>query len=231
MQVINAYGPTEVTCASTAHLIGEIEPERRALYPIGKPLAHVRVLLVGEDGRAIDTPHVPGELLIGGSQVMEGYWHLPEETAARLLRIDGVPFYRTGDLCHWLEDGSLFYQGRRDNEIKLGGYRIHLNEIQRVINSVPHVHASEIVLLDTRHGEKVLAAGVLFEQGRPVDAERQTDTIRQRLAGELPAYMVPRHLAVLDRFPQLSSGKTDRKALLSILQQRINASHQEEVNS
>ncbi|WP_186061349.1 amino acid adenylation domain-containing protein [Burkholderia gladioli] len=231
MQVINAYGPTEVTCASTAHLIGEIEPERRTLYPIGKPLAHVRVLLVGEDGRAIDVPHVPGELLIGGSQVMEGYWHLPEETAARLLRIAGVPFYRTGDLCHWLEDGSLFYQGRRDNEIKLGGYRIHLNEIQRVINSVPHVHASEIVLLDTRHGEKVLAAGVLFEQGRPVDAERQTDTIRQRLAGELPAYMVPRHLAVLDRFPQLSSGKTDRKALLSILQQRINASHQEEVNS
>lgn len=231
VQVINAYGPTEVTCASTAHVIRELEPERRALYPIGKPLEHVRVLLLGDDGRAIDAPDTPGELLIGGTQVMQGYWHLPEETAVRLTHIDGVPFYRTGDLCRWLEDGSLFYMGRRDNEIKLGGYRIHLNEIQRVINSVPHVYGSEIVLLDTRHGEKVLAAGVLFEQGRRIDDEERTDTIRQRLAGELPAYMVPRYLTVLDSFPLLSSGKTDRKALLSILQQRINASHQEEVNS
>ena len=231
VQVINAYGPTEVTCASTAHVIREIEPERRTLYPIGKPLAHVQVLLVGEDGRQIQDPDIPGELLIGGTQVMEGYWHLPEETVTRLTYIDGVPFYRTGDVCTFQEDGSLYYHGRKDNEVKIGGYRIHLNEIQRVINSVPNVLGSEIVLLDSRYGETLLAAGVIFGKGVPSDAEGPVDTIRRQLSSELPAHMVPRYVTVLDRFPQLSSGKTDRKALLSILQQRINVSNQEEVNS
>ncbi|WP_207938116.1 hypothetical protein, partial [Pseudomonas sp. 51_B] len=78
--------------------------------------------------------------------------------------------------------------------------------------------------------ETLLAAGVLLERGAPLDADCKADEIRQRLAAELPAYMVPRHVKVLDQFPQLSSGKTDRKALLSILQQRINESNQEEVN-
>lgn len=231
VQVINAYGPTEVTCASTAHVIREIEPDRRALYPIGKPLAHVQVLLVSEAGESILAADTPGELLIGGTQVMQGYWHLPEETAIRLTYIDGVPFYRTGDVCTFQADGSLFYHGRKDNEVKLGGYRIHLNEIQRVINSVPHVFGSEIVLLDSRYGEQLLAAGVVFGKGASPDVEQQVDAIRQRLSSELPAYMVPRYVTVLDRFPQLSSGKTDRKALLSIVQQRINVSNQEEVNS
>ncbi|CAJ9445924.1 BarD [Burkholderia pseudomallei] len=231
VQVINAYGPTEATCAATAHVIREIEPERRTLYPIGKPLEHVRALLVDEGGNRITAPGVPGELMIGGTQVMQGYWNLPEETAARLVRLDGVPFYRTGDVCAYLADGSLYYMGRKDNEVKIGGYRIHLSEIQRVINSVPHVYGSEVVLLESRYGETLLAAGVLLERGAPLDADCKADEIRQRLAAELPAYMVPRHVKVLEQFPQLSSGKTDRKALLSILQQRINESNQEEVNS
>ncbi len=231
VRVINAYGPTEVTCASTAHVIAELEPERRALYPIGKPLAHVRVLLVSERGERIEVPDTPGELLIGGAQVMEGYWHLPEETVNRITYLDGVPFYRTGDICSYLSDGSLFYHGRKDNEIKLGGYRIHPSEVQRVINSVPYVHASEIVLAESRFGEKLLVAGVLIGRDRPIDEARLLDGIHRRLVRELPSYMVPRYVMVLEQFPQLSSGKTDRKALLSILQQRINATNEEEVNS
>lgn len=231
VRVINAYGPTEVTCASTAYVITEIEPDRQKLYPIGTPLSHVQVLLVDDAGDRVDKVNTPGELMIGGSQVMQGYWHLPEETAARLTYLDGVPFYRTGDICTYLEDGNLFYMGRKDNEVKLGGYRIHLNEIQRVINSVPHVHASEIVLLESQYGEKLLAAGVLMEKGRTVDVEKEIDAIRRRLSAELPAYMVPRYVTILDQFPQLSSGKADRKALLSLLQHRINESNQEEVNS
>lgn len=231
VQVINAYGPTEATCAATAHVIREIEPDRQKPYPIGKPLAHVQVLLVGSQGERIDAANTPGELMVGGSQVMQGYWHLPEETAAKLTYLSGVPFYRTGDICIYLEDGSLFYDGRKDHEVKIGGYRIHLNEVQRVINSVSQVHASEIVLLESRYGEKLLAAGVLIDKGRSIDVVRQTDAIRQRLSMELPGYMVPRYVTILDQFPQLSSGKTDRKALLSVLQCRINQSNQEEVNS
>jgi amino acid adenylation domain-containing protein len=229
VRVINAYGPTEATCAATAHVIREIEPDRKQLYPIGKPLKHVRAFLVGDGGERITaaTPEVPGELLIGGTQVMKGYWNLAGETAARLTEIDGVRCYRTGDVCTYLADGSLFYIGRKDNEVNIGGYRVHLNEVQRVINSVPHVYASEIVTLDTRYGEKILAAAILLDKGkgRPLQVDRQQrhiELVKRRLAEELPGYMVPRYVTVLDEFPQLSSGKADRKKLLSILEDRMN---------
>lgn len=227
VKVINAYGPTEVTCAATAHVIGEIEPNRQQLYPIGKPLKHVHAFLVDDEGARIDAPNVPGELLLGGSQVMTGYWNLVEQTTAKLTYFEGVRCYRTGDVCTYLEDGSLFYIGRKDNEVKIGGYRVHLNEIQRVINGVPHVHGSEVVLLESKYGEKILAAGVLLDrEGRKVQADRQLELIKRRLAEELPSYMVPRYVTVLDQFPQLSSGKTDRKMLLSILESYMNRERQ-----
>lgn len=223
VKVINAYGPTEATCAATAHVIRDIEPDRRQLYPIGRPLRHVRALLAGSQGERIDAANVPGELLIGGSQVMRGYWNMAEETAAKVVHRDGVPFYRTGDICTYLEDGSLYYLGRKDNEVNIGGYRVHLNEVQRVINSVPHVHGSEIIVLDSEYGEKILAAGIVLDgEGRSRQVDQQLALIRRRLAEELPSYMVPRYLTVLDRFPQLSSGKTDRKTLHSILDSHMN---------
>jgi amino acid adenylation domain-containing protein len=231
LQVINAYGPTEATCAATAHPIRTFESHRQQLYPIGKPLKHVRTFLVDSDGKRIDAPNTPGELLIGGSQVMRGYWNLPDETAARLTTFQGVRCYRTGDLCIYLPDGDLFYLGRKDNEVKIGGYRIHLNEVQRVINSVPNVHGSEIVLVGSQHGEKLLAAGIVLEKGQEVEVDHQIDLVKRRLIEELPSYMVPRYVTVLDEFPQLSSGKTDRKTLLSILERHISRQIQEVVIS
>lgn len=222
VKVINAYGPTEATCAATAHVIREIEPDRQQLYPIGKPLEHVRAFLVDGEGGRIDAPDTPGELLIGGTQVMKGYWNLADQTAAAVTWLDGVRCYRTGDICTYLPDGSLFYVGRKDNEVNIGGYRVHLNEVRRVINSVPQVHDSEIIVLDSKYGEKILAAGILLDKGHDLQIDQQLDLIKRRLAEELPSYMVPRHLTVLDQFPRLSSGKTDRKALLSMLEFHMN---------
>ncbi|HEY6923308.1 MAG TPA: AMP-binding protein, partial [Steroidobacteraceae bacterium] len=218
-------------CAATAHVIREIEPDRQQLYPIGKPLKHVRVFLVDGAGKRIDAPNVPGELLLGGSQVMRGYWKLPTETAARLAHFGGERCYRTGDVCTYLEDGSLFYLGRKDNEVNIGGYRVHLNEVQRVINSVPTVHGCEIVVLDSSYGEKVLAAGILLERNPDLQADSELEQIRGRLVRELPAYMVPRYMRVLEQFPQLSSGKTDRKLLLSILEREIQQPTSKEVTT
>lgn len=219
IQVINGYGPTEATCAATAHVIHDIEPDRHELYPIGKPLKHVQVFLVGSRGERIDAAHVPGELLIGGTQVMRGYWNLPDETASSLTWLDGAMCYRTGDICSYLADGSLFYIGRKDNEVNIGGYRVHLNEVRRVINGVSRVRACEVVTLDTEYGERILAAAVLLDNAARADADEQLALIKCRLVDELPRYMVPRYVAILERFPQLSSGKTDRKVLSSTLEQ------------
>jgi non-ribosomal peptide synthetase component F len=81
-------------------------------------------------------------------QVLRGYWNLPAETEARVTWRDGVRFYRTGDICSYLPDGSLFFIGRKDDELKLGGHRVHLNEVRRVINSMPDVRGAEVVVLD-----------------------------------------------------------------------------------
>lgn len=221
IQIINAYGPTEATCAATAYVIREIEPDRQQLYPIGKSLKHVQTFLMGSQGERIDAADVRGELLIGGIQVMKAYWNRASETATRLTYLDGIRYYRTGDICSYLPDGSLFYHGRRDNEVNIGGYRVHLNEIQRVICSVPHVHGSEVVMFDSKYGEKLLAAGVLLDKGSYHQADQQVVLIKRRLAEQLPSYMIPRHVVVLEQFPQLSSGKTDRKMLLSILEHQI----------
>lgn len=215
--VLNAYGPTEATCASTAHVIREIEPERKALYPIGKPLKHVQILVVDDDDQPIDTADTPGELLVGGIQVMQAYWNRPQETEARLISHRGIRYYRTGDICSYLPDGSLFYHGRRDNEVNIGGRRVHLNEVQRVICSVPGVHSAEVVTFETAHAEQILAAAILLDGGRCSHVDTELTAIRQSLSDELPTYMVPRHIKICGSFPLLSSGKPDRRALLSQL--------------
>ena len=114
-RVISAYGPPEVTCASVVHVVTGVEPQRAQRHPIGKPLRHVQALLVDGDGETITAAHVPGELLLGGSQVMQGYWHMPQQTAQRLTHVGGVPFFRTGDICAYADDGDLFHVGRKDD--------------------------------------------------------------------------------------------------------------------
>src|SRR5437660_3291263 len=204
VKVINAYGPTEVTCGCTAYTIRDHEPGRKELYPIGRPFKHVQTFLVGSEGERITQSDVPGELYIGGTQVMRGYWNLAAETEAAVTYLDGIRCYRSGDFCMYLEDGNLFYLGRKDNEVKIGGYRVHPNEVRRAINSVPNVHDSEVVLVQTKYREKVLAAGILLnESGKAgtLDADQQILRIRARLMDELPACMVPRYFAIFHCLP------------------------------
>jgi amino acid adenylation domain-containing protein len=231
LRVINGYGPTETTCAATGYVIREIEPDRRELYPIGRPLKHVTAFLVGSQGERIDIPHTPGELLIGGNHVMRGYWNRPDETAARLCEIDGIRCYRTGDICSYLPDGNIYYIGRKDHEVNIGGYRVHLNEVRRVINSIPHVHDSEIVTVKTVFDEKVLAAGIVLDTRQHLHVPQYLQLIQRRLAEELPNYMVPRYVAILDQFPQLSSGKTDRNNLQWALEYQMNTQSSEVMTS
>src|SRR5205807_1147992 len=98
VRVINAYGPTEATIVCLTHQIERADPGRMSAYPIGRPLRGVAARIVDEAGE-VRQPGRPGELWIGGEQVMRGYFDQPEETARRVVEVDGVRYYRTGDVC------------------------------------------------------------------------------------------------------------------------------------
>ena len=118
LRIINAYGPTEATIVCLTHEISEIEVGRKISYPIGKPLRNVAMKIMTKDGE-IYAPGLSGELLIGGEQVMRGYFDQPEENRRVLEILDGVRYYRTGDVCCYDEQGNVIFQGRSDDEVKI----------------------------------------------------------------------------------------------------------------
>ena len=227
VKVINGYGPTEATCACAAYIIRDIEPERHELYPIGKAFKHAKLYLVDSNGKIIYDPGIPGELLIGGTQVMKGYWNRDEENKARLLELYGIACYKTGDICKYLHDGNLFFIGRNDNEVNISGYRVNLNEIKRVINNIKEIEDSEILVMDTKYEEKILVAAIILTNNGNLHKDSESEVIQKRLSAELPNYMMPRQVAIMDNFPQMSSGKIDRKKLLSILAKDVIKSMEE----
>jgi len=219
LTIVNGYGPTEATVICTSYLIDRVEPGRSEFYPIGKPMIDTEVLLV-DDGRIVSEPGVSGELMIGGPQVMKGYWNDDRQTAAKTTVIAGKRYYRSGDVCRWRPDGNLDYVGRNDDEIKLSGFRINLNEIKRVIDATPCVKEGHpVVTVHPTLGKLVVAC---FTRA---DGEVVNDDLFGRLQAvfkhELPYYMVPSLYFAFDRFPTMPSGKTDKKAILQRVEQGI----------
>lgn len=221
LTVINGYGPTEATCAISFEPITEREPGRTEPYPIGPPLPTVKVRFVSE-GCGI-TADGPGEMLIGGPQLMRGYLRRPDETAAAFLDVDGEQFYRTGDVARRREDGVLLFDGRRDDEVKVNGYRVNLNEVRQAFEAHPRVsHAFVALAPDPRLGQSLECAVLL--KGLPIGeaALVEPDAALFRLLEEhasrmLPKYMVPRRLHQLTALPVLASGKPDRQAVTGLM--------------
>ncbi|MFB7277763.1 amino acid adenylation domain-containing protein [Streptomyces hydrogenans] len=209
VRVINVYGPTEATIVCVAHEIERVDPERVASYPIGRPLRGVTARIM-DDGTEVHEPDRVGELWIGGEQVMRGYYGQPEETARRVVEVDGVRHYRTGDLCSYDENGDIVFRGRNDDEVKLAGRRIHLGEIRQTVLSCPGVERAAVALVQ-RLGHDVIALVVMAPDRAVV-----TD-VEKRLTELLPAYMLPTVVAWSSELSVSSTGKTDEKLLMGRL--------------
>ncbi|SEK91082.1 amino acid adenylation domain-containing protein [Streptacidiphilus jiangxiensis] len=220
VRVINVYGPTEATIVCVAHEIVTADPERRSSYPIGRPLRGVVARLV-DDEVEVHEPGRIGELWIGGEQVMLGYFGQPEETARRVVEVDGVRYYRTGDLCSYDENGDLVFCGRNDDEVKLAGRRIHLGEIRQTVLSCPGVERAAVALVP-RNGHDVIALVVLAPE-QAVVAQ-----VEQLLADLMPEYMRPTVVAWSPELAVSSTGKTDEGRLMRALAEvtrESNATH------
>jgi D-alanine--poly(phosphoribitol) ligase subunit 1 len=209
VRVFNRYGPTETTIAVT-HV--QLTPEMLAggTVPIGRPHPGVSFHLVDDTGRLVDSPDRVGELYIGGSQLMTGYWGAPALTAD-VLRGDVVPgatVYRTGDLMYRTADGDYVYVDRADRVIKRLGIRISLIELGEAVRHLDGVSAAACVAFDD-DGRLGIVAFVVSES--PIAA-----LDLRRAAGErLPESMLPDRFEQVDTLPLTGSSKLDERRLLS----------------
>ncbi|MGN6374501.1 MAG: non-ribosomal peptide synthetase [Sphingomonas sp.] len=196
----NVYGPTETTIWST---VDRVEDGTGAV-PIGRPIANTQVRVLGADGN--DRPiGAIGELHIGGRGLARGYRGQPEMTAQRFIDHHGERLYKTGDLARWRADGRLECLGRTDNEEKIRGFRIAIEEVEGALAKLPGVTAASVRAWPDPSGERALA-GYLVGDG---DAAAW----REQLAAKLPDYMIPTWFVTMDALPLTPNGKVDRKAL------------------
>ncbi|SCF09054.1 amino acid adenylation domain-containing protein [Micromonospora haikouensis] len=206
--LVNAYGPTEVTVCATVSdpLTGEGTP------PIGRPIAGTTTYVLGP-GLQPAPPGVTGELYVAGDGVALGYLGRPGLTAARFVADpfadDGSRMYRTGDLVSWSPEGTLFFHGRRDEQVKLYGHRIELGEVEAVLSGHPAVGRAVASVRQVAPGRSQLVVHVVPADGVAPDGAE----LREYAAGKLPAFMVPAAVVFTDAFPVTPAGKLDRRAL------------------
>ncbi|WP_434645295.1 D-alanine--poly(phosphoribitol) ligase [Achromobacter piechaudii] len=207
--ILNTYGPTEATVATTWIEVTDAVLAAHDPLPVGhaKPES---VLIVDE-----------GEICIVGDHVMRGYLNRPDLNEAKLyIYEDGRRAFRTGDLGLMQEGGLLFCRGRMDDQIKLNGYRIELAEIDEALHGLPGVEGGACAVLRRPDGTAVRLIGFVAGVAQEPDARfLAPDALagwKERLAQRLPPYMVPSELVACSALPMSNNHKIDRKKLVEI---------------
>lgn len=199
----HGYGPAEATIG-VSHVIYR-DDEDRLNTSIGVANPNCRLYVLDEHLRVVPGQET-GELYVAGFLLAKGYINAPGLTASRFVAdvfaSDGTRMYRTGDLVRRHNDGSLEFVGRADNQVKIRGMRLELEDVESALVGHPDVEA----------------ASVIARQGRllgyvTVTAGLDGAAIRSWCAEVLPEYMVPAIITVMDELPRTANGKVDRKAL------------------
>ena len=211
--VENLYGPTEATIACTAHRWRPgSEPAANGFVPIGEAIGATEARVVDDELREVAEGEA-GQLLLGGPQVVEGYWEDAAATARSFVTMPGDGHsYLTGDrVLRGRGGGPLEYLGRIDSQIKILGHRVELEEVEAILREEARAEAIAVGWPLTPSG----AAGIVaFIASLSVD----TVQLRRARSKRLPEYMVPRELRVVEELPLNANGKRDRKAVLSMLE-------------
>ncbi|MFJ9379313.1 amino acid adenylation domain-containing protein [Streptomyces sp. NPDC101455] len=217
-RLVDLYGPTELTISCTEYWFPESTADwprtSNGTAPIGHSYPGLDLLLLDEDGQPSDS----GELCVRGPLRFSGYLD-PTHNAGRFLTADLQPtgdgplterhWYRTGDRVA-MHNGYLVHLGRIDHQVKIRGHRIELGEVEETLRRQPEVRDAVVVTMQAQDGELELHAVV-------TGSGCVSDQLFAALGDQLPPYMVPRRISVLDQLPLNANGKVDRRALLSEL--------------
>ena len=207
----NIYGPTEGTCICSSYKVKleDVTNNESKYVPIGKLIQNFDFRIDSIDANGI------GELIIFGPNISPGYISLPEENRKKFGSIEtldgfGRRYYRTGDLFS-LRNGSLYFEGRMDNQVKVMGYRIELEEIEVAASKYPEVLESISVVTSDADGSSLISLLVATTK------KFNHENFENHLKRYLPHYMIPRKIVVLEELPRNENGKLSRKHATELL--------------
>jgi amino acid adenylation domain-containing protein len=208
-KLFNVYGPTEAV-AATCYAIDSIRPDQHSI-PIGRA-ADARQILILDQAGQLRPVGIKGEIYIRSPYLALEYFRRPEETEKVFMQNplhNAYPdrTYRTGDLGRWLPDGSIEYAGRIDNQVKVRGMRIELEEIEAALLRFEAIHECVVLVQSYDETDQRLVAYIV------ASGNLGPRELRESLRGILPAFMIPAAFMFLDALPRTPNGKVDRSAL------------------
>ncbi|MBD1583323.1 amino acid adenylation domain-containing protein [Pseudoalteromonas sp. S16_S37] len=205
-QLYNLYGPTETTIWSTlARIFDKVH--------IGKPIANTQIYIVDTNTKPLPVGEV-GEICIAGRGLALGYLNQPQLTAQKFVYSNIVKsgrLYKTGDLGYKLPDGNFCILGRLDEQVKVNGYRVELDEIATLINDSGLVWDSVVIGAKSQNLQTQIVAFLRSKSGY------DEELLRQQLLKQLPVFMLPSRFVLVDKLPLTTNGKTDLSALRALL--------------
>jgi len=205
----NEYGPTEATVWCTAHEIKQ--EDLNGPIPIGKPVAGATLLILNDQMKRVPLGAI-GEIYIGGDGLSHAYINraeLSQKVFAFNPYAINEKLYKTGDLGKYRKDGSIEFLGRSDQQIKIRGFRVELEEIEKTILTFPEVHTAIVLARDnaTNSSSKRLVAYITG------NLNLDTAALKHCLKGLMPNHMIPSSLVQIEKIPRLPNGKVDKNAL------------------
>ena len=214
----NIYGPTESTVVCTRQRLTDpplVTPER-GIVSIGVPYPGFEITI--RDPAGVELPDgATGEIVISGAQLSDGYFNRPEQTADRFRLVEGKRSYFTGDLGYRDVSGRFHHMGRTDNQVKLKGNRIELEEVEVHLRAACETELAVVVPWPIVDGS--VQGLVAFSTNATLDAHE----VRRRLRGLLPEYMIPERIVLRDDLPRNINDKIDRNALVAELDREVDA--------
>ena len=201
---VNLYGPTEITCNCTYHVIDKAREYTK--IPIGQPFNNEEIILIAENNEIVNDDLQKGEICVRGNTLALGYYRNLEQTNKVFVQNPTNHEYRdviykTGDIGYY-ENGELYFGGRKDFQIKYMGHRIELEEIDKAIGDIEGIIRSVVIFKEEKNQL------VAFYMGNVDEKE-----LYELLVKQLPIFMVPKKLKKVEDFPLTKNGKIDRKQL------------------
>ncbi|WP_275371008.1 AMP-binding protein [Xenorhabdus bovienii] len=207
-ELFNVYGPSETGVLTTYLPIVRNDQK----ITIGKPFGGCQCIVVFPDTLEPCPIGVSGELLIGGTGVGAGYINRPDLTEKAFIDLDTEwlkgKYYRSGDLCCWNVQGEIEIEGRRDRQLKVNGFRVELDAIEKNILDLPTVAQAAVIGIEDQRGHAHVGAFIVT-----TDSGVTEQNVREALLSRMPAYMVPSQVILVAELPLTRNGKLDRQGL------------------